>query len=178
MFNSLKSRIVIPVGCIIFVLVAASAAMQYVDSRDAIYDSGKALMEQEFHLVETLLAEKAQTGHSLAAWVAAEPDSGAALAGGDREALLQRFMPLYKELKTDLNLDQFQFHLSPATSFLRLHKPNKFGDDLSSIRPTIVQTNETKTPQKGLDKGLFGMGIRGVAPVLHQGKHVGSEYKN
>lgn len=174
MFNSLKSRLVIPVGCIIFVLVAASAAMQYVDSRDAIYDSGKALMEQEFHQVETLLAEKAQTARSLAAWVAAEPDSGAALAGGDREALLQRFMPLYKELKTDLNLDQFQFHLSPATSFLRLHKPNKFGDDLSSIRPTIVQTNETKTPQKGLDKGPFGMGIRGVAPVLHQGKHVGS----
>lgn len=174
MFNSLKSRLVFPVGCIIFILVSVSAAMQYNDSRDALYDSSKALMQQEFHQVAILLEEKAQTAMALAAWVAAEPDSGAALAGRDRDALLKRFMPLYKGLKTELNLDQFQFHLSPATSFLRLHAPDKHGDDLSSIRPTVLQANQSKTLQKGLDKGRFGMGIRGVVPVFHKGNHVGS----
>ena len=73
-----------------------------------------------------------------------------------------------------VDLAQFQFHLPPATSFLRLHQPQKFGDDLSSIRATVVQANREGKPVMGIETGVEGIGLRGVAPVFFQGHHVGS----
>jgi methyl-accepting chemotaxis protein len=64
--------------------------------------------------------------------------------------------------------------LPPAISFLRAHKAKKFGDDLSSFRKTILATNNSKKPVKGLEKGVAGLGIRGINPVFYESKHIGS----
>ena len=77
-------------------------------------------------------------------------------------------------MKKEFAARQFQFHIPPATSFLRVHKPEKFGDDLSSFRKTVIATNESKKNIVGLEKGVAGLGIRGISPVFHQGEHVGS----
>ena len=69
---------------------------------------------------------------------------------------------------------QFQFHEAPATSFLRVHKPEKFGDDLSSFRHTVVRVNETQKPVVGLEKGVAGLGLSGVVPMFANGAHTGS----
>ena len=58
-----------------------------------------------------------------------------AFAKRDREYLRKRLVPLFqKVLKPKFGIKQFQFHLPPAVSFFRVHKPNKYGDDLSSFR--------------------------------------------
>ncbi|SFU03898.1 methyl-accepting chemotaxis sensory transducer with Cache sensor [Halomonas saccharevitans] len=101
------------------------------------------------------------------------PDVQAALAGEDRDRLAALFEPGFATLKEG-GVRQFQFHLPPATSFLRVHKPEKFGDDLSVLRPTIVETNRTQAPVSGVDQGVAGLGIRGIVPVFHRDEHVGS----
>ncbi|WP_048831624.1 methyl-accepting chemotaxis protein [Maridesulfovibrio hydrothermalis] len=131
-------------------------------------------MTQEFHQIELLIGENSKIACTLASWIAKDPVIAKAFAERDRNKLLELLLPKYENLKKDLNLAQFQFHLPPATSFLRLHKPSKFGDDLRNIRPTVVAANTQLTPQAGLDKGVAGMGIRGVVPVLYQNKHIGS----
>src|SRR5690606_34737665 len=78
------------------------------------------------------------------------------------------------QLAKDYGLSQFQFHKAPATSFLRVHKPAQFGDDLSAIRQTIVETNSRQAPVRGVESGVAGLGIRGLVPVRHEGRHVGS----
>ncbi|HBI15853.1 MAG TPA: hypothetical protein DDY20_10140 [Desulfobulbaceae bacterium] len=40
--------------------------------------------------------------------------------------------------KKKIGIAQFHFHLPLTTSCLRLHMPEKFGDDLSSFRHTVV----------------------------------------
>ena len=95
-------------------------------------------------------------------------------ARGDRDQLAKNLLPVYKVIKNDFHARQFQYHLPPATSFLRLHKPEKFGDDLSSFRKTVIQTNSSKKNIIGLEKGVAGLGIRGISPVFYQGNHVGS----
>ena len=69
---------------------------------------------------------------------------------------------------------QFQFHTPPAQSFARIHKPEKFGDDLSSFRQTVVKTNASKTPTFGLEVGVAGLGVRGMVPVFYKSEHLGS----
>lgn len=91
----------------------------------------------------------------------------------DRENLLRLLKPVYDELSKK-GIAQFQFHLSPATSFLRVHKPEKFGDDLSSFRNTVVACNNEKKIIKGLEEGVAGYGFRVVVPVYYEGEHIGS----
>jgi methyl-accepting chemotaxis protein len=95
-------------------------------------------------------------------------------AEGKREALQEKLTDMYNVLSDEMNVYQLQFHLPPATSFLRMHKTEKFGDDLSGVRPTIVRTNEIKDFVMGLDQGSFGYGIRGLVPMYYKNKHIGS----
>ncbi len=93
----------------------------------------------------------------------------------DRKGLKDYLLPLYLEkLSKKYSVAQFQFHLPPATSFLRLHKPNKFGDDLSAFRKTVLQVNHSKKPVIGIEVGRGGPGVRVVYPVSFEGKHIGS----
>lgn len=97
-----------------------------------------------------------------------------AFANQDRDRLTELTLPIYNALKAEYNIQQFQFHLPPATSFLRLHQLTRFDDDLSSFRQTVVQANQQKRPQSGLESGVAGIGLRGVIPVYYQQRHVGS----
>lgn len=174
MFKTISSRLITSIGCIICLLIILAVTSQYITMRDNILNATRNRMLAELHQAEILFAEKGETAKTLASWVAADKEIAAALASRNREELLTRLLPTYNALKKSLNLSQFHFHLSPATSFLRLHQPEKYGDDLSALRATVVKTNETRSPQVGLDGGATGLGIRGVAPVFHQGAHVGS----
>ncbi|HYH18193.1 MAG TPA: methyl-accepting chemotaxis protein [Azospirillum sp.] len=106
--------------------------------------------------------------------IAGMPASGAALADGDRERLLALFGDTFAGLRKEHGVGQFQFHLPPATSFLRVHDPKTFGDDLSSFRATVVEANTARKPVRGLEAGVSGLGVRGVVPVFHRERHVGS----
>lgn len=95
-------------------------------------------------------------------------------AAGDREALAAQFVPGFRTMKDVYGVEQFQFHTPPAISYLRVHKPEKFGDDLSSFRHTVVNTNTTRKPTRGLEGGVAGLGARGMVPVFSDGRHIGS----
>ena len=97
-----------------------------------------------------------------------------AFTNQDRDRLTELTLPIYDVLKAEYNIQQFQFHLPPATSFLRLHQLTRFDDDLSGFRQTVVQANLQKQPQSGLESGVAGIGLRGVIPVYYQQRHVGS----
>jgi methyl-accepting chemotaxis protein len=111
---------------------------------------------------------------SLADSLAVNTDVQAAFAARDRDALARMLVPGFKDLKERHGIVQLQFHTAPATSFLRVHRPDKFGDDLTRIRRTVVEVNSTGKPVAGLENGVEGLGIRGVVPVLHQGRPIGS----
>lgn len=90
----------------------------------------------------------------------------------NREALLRVLGGYYKNIKGDIH--QFQYHTPDAKTILRFHNPEKFGDDLSSFRKTVVRANQTRQPVVGLEVGVAGPGLRVVYPVFYNGAHVGS----
>jgi methyl-accepting chemotaxis protein len=57
---------------------------------------------------------------------------------------------------------------------LRLHKVQKYGDDLSSFRKTVVEANSTKQIVSGIEVGVGGLGVRLVHPVTLDGSHIGT----
>ena len=97
-----------------------------------------------------------------------------AFAKRDRERLIELTLPSYEEIDELFDVPQHQFHLAPATSFLRLHNIEKYGDDLSSFRFTVLAANAEKKIVSGLEIGRGGLGVRGVVPVTYENKHIGT----
>lgn len=127
-----------------------------------------------YDALQTSLQQEAQRAEAMAAIVAALPQVPEAMQRGDRAALMAMFGAGFAGLQSGYGIEQFQFHLPPATSFLRVNQPAKFGDDLSSFRQTVVQANATHKPVLGLERGVTGLGIRGVVPVTQAGRHIGT----
>ena len=98
------------------------------------------------------------------------------LLRNDREIAIEGLSALskvYKE-KTDFKNVQIHIHTKDIKSFVRAWMPNKFGDDLSSFRHTIVKVKESKEPLSAIEMGVAGMSLRGVAPVISNDEYIGS----
>ncbi len=161
--------------CLIFILCVGSILIH--DYRTRIADLENSLLEDmknNYSQVIEHIDNATLRAVSLSSWVANSKNIQEIFAKKDRDQLKEITLPIYEEAKKTANFDKFQFHLPPATSFLRLHKVEKFGDDLSKIRPTIVAVNSTKKNVQGLDRGTFGFGIRGLSPVFYDNRHIGS----
>lgn len=120
------------------------------------------------------IAAEARRALSMATSVSENTVVQETFADRDRDRLAAFFVPSFEKMKNEHGARQFQFHLAPATSFLRVHRPEKFGDDLSSFRHTVVEVNNTGQSISGLERGVAGLGMRGVVPVMHDGSQVGS----
>jgi PAS domain S-box-containing protein len=91
-----------------------------------------------------------------------------------REALYQKLVKTYELLKRN-NIKQLHFHLPDNRSFLRFHRPEKYGDDLSEVRATVKYVNETKRPIDGFEEGRIFNGYRFVYPLFApDNTHIGS----
>ncbi len=124
--------------------------------------------------VNSEIDNRTRFASALAVTIANTPELQRAFAAGDRAALAALTRPAYEALKRRYGVRQFQFHTTDAHSFYRAHKPEKHGDDLSAFRQTVVQANESRTVIEGVESGVAGLGLRGVAPMFFEGRHIGS----
>jgi diguanylate cyclase (GGDEF)-like protein/PAS domain S-box-containing protein len=84
-----------------------------------------------------------------------------------RKELYNRVAASRDALAADYDFRQLQFHLGPGSlSFLRVHAPEKFGDNMDTVRHTVVTVNHTHEPVSGFETGRVYSGIRGVVPVF------------
>lgn len=90
-----------------------------------------------------------------------------------RQELYTALKPVYQAL-TDADIQQLYFHLPDNRSFLRFHRPELFGDDLTPVRPSVVYTNANLKPFHGFEEGRIFNGYRHVYPLLENGEHLGS----
>ena len=93
----------------------------------------------------------------------------------NRMGLEAYLLPLFSQvLKPEFEITQFHFHVPPATSFLRLHAPAKFGDDLGDRRNSLTLVNENKKMISGLEVSKSGPGLKVVIPLFSGDEHLGS----
>jgi len=92
--------------------------------------------------------------------------AGGELAGQVRQSLFEHVQASQKVLAERFGFRQLQFHFGPGSlSFLRIHRPEKFGDRMDKVRYTIVAANAEQKSTMGFETGRIFSGIRGVTPV-------------
>lgn len=75
---------------------------------------------------------------------------------------------------TDFNNIKIHIHDADVKSFLRSWKPEKYGDDLSRFRKSLVKVKEDRKPFAAIEVGNAGLVVRGISPVIEGGKYLGS----
>lgn len=91
-----------------------------------------------------------------------------------RKKLYEHLLGTYNSL-AEYNIKQLHFHLIDNKSFLRFHRPLKYGDDLSGVRETVKYVNKNKKPIDGFEEGRIYDGYRFVFPLFdNDNTHIGS----
>jgi len=91
-----------------------------------------------------------------------------------RDKLYKLLTPMYERIQRR-GILQFHFVFPNNISFLRMHKPSKFGDDLTGIRYSFKQVNRTKQTVIGFEQGRTTHAFRYVFPFYDkQGNHIGA----
>jgi methyl-accepting chemotaxis protein len=98
------------------------------------------------------------------------------LKENNRQIAIEGISSISKEFKDNTNYKNIKIHIHDKNlhSFLRAWKPEKYGDDLSSFRKTVVDIRKNKKPIVDIELGRAGLVLRGLAPVIHDDEYLGS----
>lgn len=174
--NSSSNRIVIILFALISFITLVYLYMGFLHHKFVL----KTIVNQEKEIASKIYANtfKHITHHyeTIANNLLLHEDVIEAFENQDRETLLKLTQPLYYELISENPyLHVMHFHTKESKSFLRLHKPKKYGDDLSGFRHMINTVNAKQIKQIGLEVGRYGIFYRVALPVFNaSGKHLGS----
>jgi len=148
--------------------------------------SGKAEMEENVYESEakaltaftekSLLVKKTISMTNVLS-IAQNKDFVRALKTGDKALALKAGENLLNSYKQSTRFQNIKIHLHTpdVKSFLRVWKPEKNGDDLSSFRHTINHVAKTKKPLVAVELGKAGPTFRGLSPVFDKEKnYIGS----
>lgn len=171
---TLKTRTILPVQIILIVVMTGLAFFNYSTQVAQLNNEAEDSLNSALTTGHTIIESHLSLYQQMATLVAGMPTAEAIFARGDRTKLYSEFSGSFEALKKRFNLFQFQFHKAPAVSFLRMNDPQKFGDDLSTFRHTVLSVNTQKAGVRGLETGRTGIGLRGVEPIFFQGRHYGS----
>ncbi|BBP42428.1 sensor domain-containing diguanylate cyclase [Thiosulfativibrio zosterae] len=90
-----------------------------------------------------------------------------------RNSLYHNLLDMYQTMN-HFQLKQLHFHLPNNQSFLRFHRPEVFGDDLTGVRKTVEYVNRTHEKIEGFEEGRIYNGYRFVYPLFDGKDYLGS----
>lgn len=137
-------------------------------SHDDDYKLIREVFEAKLNSLEDEAVEAAELAISI-------PSVRQAFLARDRQKLVAECRQMFAIQKEKYGLDRSEFHEPSGTTFLRLHQPEKFGDDETSRRPMLADVHRTKAVHLGIEVGSYGPAVSAIIPILDdQGKFAGS----
>jgi methyl-accepting chemotaxis protein len=171
----IQAKILIPTLAILIAECAFLVVKDTIGISRTTEESIRSLGELKHLSFNTTLGSYQELGELFLDSIQMNKKAMAAFEARDRKALLAELKPIYDAMKDKYRVAQFHFHLPNSTSFLRVNKPEAFGDDLSKTRLMVPYVNKSKAVAKGIEIGVGGLGLRVVKPIFYpEGNHIGS----
>lgn len=170
--TNLKTRILIPLTLVLCVLLSVfifnvyqtyyneikSDIEKQLGSVSELYEKQLTSDEEVMNMAIALLS---QNHHIQAAWLAK-----------DRVALLKETSTILEDMRNNYQITHFYFHDLEMINFLRVHKPEKYGDKSEHI--ALLKAKNFNKSFAGVEIGRFGtFTLRVVHPWRINGQLVG-----
>lgn len=137
--------------------------------------TGRDLTQQAMLLVQLIgrdryVVSQLRSAHELFAADEAAGGDGLHRLRQDLQAHLQD----YWSGMEPLGVKQLGIYLAPgAVSFLRMHRPDRYGDSISGLRPLITNAFTSGVASLGVDVARQGSGYRAVLPIAANADETG-----
>lgn len=173
MNNSKKIvAIILAIQAVSFLILMYLGHYQYITVLDTTVAKKK---EDTAKLIDTISNDIKKEYTHLGYELLLNHDIIQAFAAKDRKKLLELTKPIYLEYKKhNQYLNIMHFHTKDNHSFLRVHKPDVYGDSLESLRKIVTKTNISRNINFGLETGKYGIGYRIIFPVFNDNEYVGA----
>ncbi len=170
---SFKQKLILSIGVLLIVLVAGLMLFNFNRVQNIILNNE---LEQSQMIVNQFyesMNEQLETSRSVIVPIAKNEQVVEYFANRDRQALIQLLKPIFAELQPR-GFYNIQFNIPPSTAFLRLNNLNNFDDDISHIRPSVVEANKRQAEVMGLEGGNAGYGFRVLVPIFKDNFFLGT----
>ncbi|WP_072681911.1 methyl-accepting chemotaxis protein [Arcobacter sp. LA11] len=157
-------------------LVVSYSILQFYKNK-AIEDVYSQVVNDLQVKVNQKINSKKDVGISNAVSIANDGRIKSALRNKDRDEAILTLKFISEKMKKSTPFKNIKVHVHTKDnhSFVRAWKLNKFGDDLSSFRHSVVKVNSTQTVVNTFEMGKAGLSLRAVVPVIDDdGTHLGS----
>ncbi len=124
-------------------------------------------------LLETDMAAQKKGASALAVAIAGQPDIAGLIEGNARDEIIGRFAGSMPAIVSEGGLQLITFVNANGEAVARIHTPEKFGDDMTGRRKTIVEALATGKLVAGTEPGRTAVSMFASAPVIRDGKTVG-----
>ncbi len=175
--TSIKNKFtIISIITTVVVLLASFFVLNYF-KQEASKEIYKQATEELHAFTQSNIEEKMAVGISNALSIANDGRIKKSLRLNDRNFAILSLKTISKEMKENTPFKNIKVHIhtSDNKSFVRGWKLDKFGDDLSSFRDSVVQVNKTIKPVNTMELGKAGLSLRSVVPIKDDdGSHLGS----
>ncbi|MBF0502047.1 MAG: hypothetical protein HQM09_18045 [Candidatus Riflebacteria bacterium] len=163
----------------IFVVVLLTSAITGYYSYTATSTAIEHCKDRELQIASTLiqndLIEQANKALARATMVARMPIVINSMREQNRKPIVDALVPMFLLLREKYGVREGQFHVPPATSFLRIYDVEAgHGEDLSSFREMVLMANKELKPFSGVEIGRRGLSIRGIDVIRDDNGHYGS----
>lgn len=129
-------------------------------------------LNHSIEVVDYFINKKSDEALAIANRYANRKDLVDAFIRKDREELDKLIVPIFKDLKEEIQLSVFEFGDENGTVFTRGHSPGKYGDN--KINNTSINATLKDKEIKGLEFGKSGLHIRAFVPIKNNGKVIGT----
>lgn len=163
-----------PVALVIGATLYAMLALQNGAQEEFVVRDRHAQMRLVGASITAAFDQAGKFALSLAESTARRPDVAAPLEAGDRAKLQALSQGAYDYLAKQAGVQIYGYHSPDIRYLLRMHRPDLSGDDISGFRPMVVAANKLRRAQSGVEIGVAGIGIRGIALVEKGEKLLGT----
>lgn len=169
---SLKTKIFLGIGISFLIVFSIFSIYTFNETSKTIIQKENEMLETIGKAINMKMEQQIETSEISALSLANNIEIQKLFADRNRDVLTKMLVPAFDSISD--RISQVQFHLPDSTSFLRLHKPEKYGDSLRDFRFTVNEANEKEKIVRGLEKGVAGFGFRVVVPISYNGTHIGT----
>jgi methyl-accepting chemotaxis protein len=167
--RSIAARLILAISLTVAAACAILGTFSVIQERALTRLALDQQLKLQYDSVIATLDYEGRAGLAVSAVIANLPPVADAVAKGDRAALGSLLKAPFEAIKAQ-GIPLISFHTPPATAFYRAHAPDKFGEDISARRHTVVESNTTGKPIVGVEPGRDSLSIFAMTPIMRDGK--------
>ncbi|WP_438754419.1 methyl-accepting chemotaxis protein [Pararhizobium sp. O133] len=159
-------------AAVLFSSAAIGGSAWYQQSQMAS-EAAQSKADNDLALVQNDMDAQKKAASALALAIAGEPETSQLIEKSERDAIVAKYAGSLPAIVNDGGLSLMTFINPKGEAVARIHTPEKFGDDMTGRRKTVVEALATGKLVAGTEPGRAAVSMFASAPVVRDGKTVG-----